>query len=255
MAYTVPKNQQEREALRLQLLAEFADPLTRRMLRSIGVADGWHCLEIGAGGGSVAAMLGELCAPSGTVLATDVELRNLGKQPHNVETRQHDVLKDPLPAKHFHLAHARGVLEHIAERDKCVANMVGALRPGGWLVVEDSDWIQFDDQPMPEEFATLVGTLRSNYAGFDSSWARRVPQVMQSLGLEGVRASGEVSTMHGGTPSCEWLLIALEWAAPGLVAQGLLEEATVQTALAQARDSSFCLLSPIKMSVCGRVPL
>ena len=36
--------------------------------------------------------------------------------------------------------HARLVLEHLPERDRVLAKLAGAVRPGGWLLVEDFDW-------------------------------------------------------------------------------------------------------------------
>ena len=33
--------------------------------------------------------------------------------------------------------------------------MIAATKPGGWVVVGDVDWIEFDAQLVPEPFATL----------------------------------------------------------------------------------------------------
>ena len=40
-------------------LEALCDPVTFRHLESVGIAEGWSCLEIGAGGGSVARWMGE----------------------------------------------------------------------------------------------------------------------------------------------------------------------------------------------------
>jgi hypothetical protein len=42
---------------RLDRVEALLDPGTFALLERIGVAAGWHCLELGAGGGSVAASL------------------------------------------------------------------------------------------------------------------------------------------------------------------------------------------------------
>ena len=39
----------------------------------------------------------------------------------------------------FDLVHARLVLVHVPDRARALATMVAALRPGGWLLVEDAD--------------------------------------------------------------------------------------------------------------------
>ena len=52
-------------------------PSTIEYLAGIGVARGWSCWEVGAGGGSVAEWLVGAVAPTGSVLATDLDLRRL----------------------------------------------------------------------------------------------------------------------------------------------------------------------------------
>ena len=42
--------------------------------------------------------------------------------------------------------------------------MIAAAKPGGWIVVSDVDWIQYDAQPQPEPFATLSRVLRGSAA-------------------------------------------------------------------------------------------
>jgi len=53
--------------------------------------------------------------------------------------------------------------------------MITATKPGGWIVVSDVDWIQYDAQPVPEPFATLSRVLRelsSSQHGYDGTWGR-----------------------------------------------------------------------------------
>jgi hypothetical protein len=44
-------------ATRFSALTEIFDPGTIRHVTEIGVGSGWHCLEVGAGGGSIATWL------------------------------------------------------------------------------------------------------------------------------------------------------------------------------------------------------
>ena len=107
---------------RLAALAEALDPGTVRHLDSIGVGRGWRCLEVGAGGGSIAAWLSERVAGDGAVVATDLDttvLRELWRP--NLEIRVHDVLEDDLPEGEFDLVHVRLLLGWLSEPQRGAA--------------------------------------------------------------------------------------------------------------------------------------
>jgi hypothetical protein len=67
----------QRERERLALLERFHGPLTIAQLKPL-VRPGWNCLEAGAGGGGMTGWLAERVAPSGSVLAVEVELTRFG---------------------------------------------------------------------------------------------------------------------------------------------------------------------------------
>jgi 2-polyprenyl-3-methyl-5-hydroxy-6-metoxy-1,4-benzoquinol methylase len=85
--------QQARE--RLALLEACLDPATVRRLTALGVGEGWTCLDVGAGGGSIAQWLCTQVGASGHVLATDVDPRFLAAlgEP-NLQIRCHNVVTD-----------------------------------------------------------------------------------------------------------------------------------------------------------------
>ncbi len=84
------------DSRRLESLEGWFDPLTHRHLETIGIGVGWRCLEVGAGGGSIARWLAQRVGPSGSVVATDVDVRFLTGLPAMVEVRRHDVVSDAL---------------------------------------------------------------------------------------------------------------------------------------------------------------
>lgn len=57
--------------------------------------------------------------------------------------------------------------------------------------------------------------------------------------------------MVGGTPSAEWYVAALARAAQFFVEAGVFEADLVDAALAQAREPSFSILSPLSMTARG----
>ncbi len=95
----------ERE--RLGLLERLRDPFSQRHLAALGIREGWRCLEVGAGHGSVARWLAEQVGPQGRVVATDINPRFLAEMElPNVEVLQHDIRADPLEPSTYDLAHS-----------------------------------------------------------------------------------------------------------------------------------------------------
>ena len=249
-------DQVAQERARLHVLASVFDGRTREVLTRLGIGQGWRCLDVGTGAGTVAAWMVEQVGEEGRVLATDVDTRFAVDPGPNLEVRQHDVVNEPLDGD-FDLIHARGLLQHLAQRDEVVAKLVAALAPGGWLVVQDTDWIQFDAQEIPEPFATLSAVLRGmseQQHGWDGTWGRRLIPVLHSQGLVDVRVEGRVFTMVGGEESAEWYVAALARAAPLFVEAGVLDADLAGKAIVQAREPSFAILSPLSMTAWGRRP-
>src|SRR3712207_8426843 len=83
---------------RLSALEAAFDPGTIARLEARGVGEGWRCLEVGAGGGSIADWLCRRVGSTGHVLATDLDVRFVEQLGHaNLEVRRHDIRFDPLP--------------------------------------------------------------------------------------------------------------------------------------------------------------
>ena len=255
--YRTPDQTADIERRRLEHLSALFDTPTIARLRRLGAAPGWHCLDVGAGSGSVARALAALVAPEGEVLATDLDDRFLGEAEPHLEFRVHDITRDELPAERFDLAHARGVLEHVRDREAGIAKMVAAVRPGGLVVVEDPDWLVFDAQAVPKAFGELHRTLRDAYvvsAGYDPNLGTRLPELLTDAGLVNVEAEGKVFMMYGGTPSMEWYVLGLERSLGTVIELGLVSADLATAALAEVRDPKCRLLSPLQMTAWGRKP-
>ncbi len=247
-----------REQDRLRMLSRVADGRTRRALTEVGIAPGWHCCDIGSGAGVVAAWMAEQVGPTGRVLSLDVDTRFQPPSAGVIEVCPRDVTCEPIGAEEFDLVHARAVLQHLAAREAVLDAMIAAAKPGGWIVVSDVDWIQYDAQHVPEPFATLSRVLRelsSSQHGYDGSWGRMLVDAFTSRGLTDVNARGEVWTMHGGTDSAEWYVAALDRAIGVVPSEAFPPGFDPRAAIAQARDPSFAILSPISVTATARKPI
>lgn len=254
--YGVADDEVDIERVRLSMLARTLDPGTFRLLERVGVEPGMHVLEMGAGTGSVSAWLAERVGPQGRVMSTDIDLRFHADMPPNVIVRQHDAARDRLPAQHFHLVHARAVIQHIPERVEVLAKLADALRPAGAMVIEDGAMAEFAEQTLPEPLGSvhrMVATAAMSQWR-DPNAGVRVLGWMRDLGLQDLDARGSVRIMRPREASGEWWFLALERAVPRLVEAGAVPESDAATALEQMRAPGFAMLGPTSIATIGRKP-
>jgi SAM-dependent methyltransferase len=187
-------NQQAEAGTRFDALASLFNPGTFRHLDALGIAEGWQCWEVGAGGSSVPSWLAARVGPAGHVLATDIDESWMTNADY--EVRRHDVGAEPPPGDGFDLVHARLVLVHVPQRATALAAMVSALRPGGWLLLEEADPMMQplvcpDESGPPQRLANkLKHAFRTLMAerGVDLSYGRTLPRVLREAGLADVQA-------------------------------------------------------------------
>lgn len=192
---------------RLASLEAACDPVTQEHLDQVGVGAGWHCLEVGAGGGSVVRMLCDRVGPDGRVLAVDLETALLADlELPNLEVRRFDVVIDELPEAAFDLVHTRAVLMHIPQREDVIPRLVRALRPGGYLLLEEMDMT-----PLWEAQDLLTRTMDAMYrplldAGSPIAlfWAGTLPELLAPAGLVDVGSHRARMTFTGGSPLAEF---------------------------------------------------
>src|SRR4051812_42058494 len=67
-------NAREEAGVRFAALSAIFDPPTLRRLDDLGIAPGWRCWEVGAGGPSVPRRLAGRVGGTGRVLATDIDV-------------------------------------------------------------------------------------------------------------------------------------------------------------------------------------
>lgn len=65
MSEYVLGHHQEGERERLALMSRLLDPMHRRHIEQLGIADGARTLEVGCGNGSISAWLAERISPGG----------------------------------------------------------------------------------------------------------------------------------------------------------------------------------------------
>src|SRR5579884_2803998 len=139
MAKYIFDNSWQKERERLAAQEQAFDPGTIRVLtENCGIGRGWHCLEVGAGGGSIAQWMCQQVGSEGSVVATDIDTRFLDAlEEPNLTVLTHDITKDELPAGEFDLIHMRLLLDMMPDKKAIVRKLMAALRPSGYLVLEE----------------------------------------------------------------------------------------------------------------------
>jgi len=245
--YFASSEADETERSRLEILEKASDPRTIRRLEMLGVAEGWKCLEIGAGGGSIARWLAERVGPTGTVVATDINTRFLRElNLPNLEIRQHDIVNDHLEVEAYHLVHARTVLQHVAEPEKALNQMARAVRPGGWLFIEDPDFApQLTADLTDPSAAPLVALLRTladimrKKGVADAYFGRRERSLMEQLRFINVDYEGWSHVNRGGGPHALLALMTFQSVAKPLIAAGVITQEQMDSVERLCRDPSF----------------
>jgi SAM-dependent methyltransferase len=248
--------------LRHDHLSGTFDEITFTRLAELGDLTGWRCLEIGAGGGSVARWLVDRVGPTGTVLATDVNTSRLPTEA-GYQVRRHNVATEPVPVGPWDLIHTRMVLLHVPERRAVLARLAAALAPGGAVVVEDCMTTLYRGavlaSPDPEG-----GRLYERYQstmverilpakGNDPDWGGKVHGAMLEEGLSDVDTQVRGRSWPGGSPGTAQILVNTAELRQEFVAAGMTT-GELDRLRALATDPRFVLRGLLMHSTVGRRP-
>jgi hypothetical protein len=140
-----------------------------------------------------------------------------------------------------------------------MVRLVQALRPGGWLVIEDfSAAFERGTQPFgPDEarfrkvHRALHGFLASSNDDL-SDFAASLPQQLASLGLTDVGGEGRVVFGRGGSASAQVIVAGLRQAGDRMIAAGLVDRPALDEAIAYLDTPSSVVSMPTMVSAWGR---
>ena len=248
----------ELEQQRLRKLEEWLDPGTTHYLEQIGVAAGWRVLEVAAGAGSIARVLSDRVGASGSVLATDLDLKFLDDLAlPNVEVRKHDILSDELPADTFDLVHTRLLLMHLPNREEALKRMIAATKPGGFVFVEDMEmmtWIDVTQSPAMDRVRSGMFKL-FEMAGANPYLGRTLPFMLDGAGLEDVWAEGRVAFGNRwDNPGLQQFKLMLMEMHDFLIGTGLVTTEDLDESIRLIDDPAWQGMPPAVVAAYGRKP-
>jgi SAM-dependent methyltransferase len=247
------------ERRRLAGLEGALDPGTREHLIRVGAGPGTRCLEIGAGGGSVAFWLADRVAPGGTVVATDLEtdfLESEAARYPTLEVLRHDITTEELPTG-FDVIHARWLVEWLPDKRRALRRMASALRPGGVLLIEDPDFVtiyEAGDSAIRNVYLEAMRHLESTCA-VETEYGRRALADLGAVGLTDVQAEGRCPIVRGGSPlAADFLALTIEKLREPVLARGTVTPGEFERALAALRDPTITVVAPMTVAAWGRRP-
>ena len=197
-------------------------------------------------------------------MATDLNPRFLqgSDLPDNVEVREHDVLERGFEPQAYDLVHARALLVHMPDPERTVARLAAAVRPGGWLLLEEADFSMFRASdahyPGAEQFDMSVRRLLDAIrdAGiWDGALGHRIPLLVERLGCGETDHDCVPFMARGGDDrGGRFWSLTFRLSGPELVAKGAVEQTDLDHVLACLEDPEFRFIAGVLFGAWGRRP-
>lgn len=232
------------------------DPASRRILAATGLTDGMRCLEVdsGQGAGELAAWLAERVGV-GNVLT----LASVASSAPSAAAAAPPGLATLAPAS-FDLIHGRAALLHVPQFTEALAALLRALRPGGWLVLEEPDFSAaraFTGSFDQRHGFTSVNRAREALfrAGrMDFGFGTRLPGLFQARGLEALELENDAPLVRGGTPHAALIAAEVVNRADDYRATGLVSTQELDHYLSFAADPACWAIPHATIRAAGRKP-
>jgi arsenite methyltransferase len=189
-------------AARLERAYATTDMITQReeLRRSLRASAGESILDLGSGPGFLACELAQEVGATGRIVAVDIssDMNSLASKRvaaaelgHRVDILEGDATALAFADAVFDAAVSTQVIEYLAEPDAALHQLMRVLRPGGRLVILDTDWDSLVwattdrlragrieaawDEHLPDPYLPRSLAPRLRAAGFDVTEIRIVP--------------------------------------------------------------------------------
>jgi Methyltransferase domain len=155
----------------------------------------------------------------------------------------------------YDLAHCRFVLMHLAQPAVAVKRMIGALKVGGWIMIEEPDFSSYAaanlNHPLSAGFTRKVQEVFGSAAQsklFDPYWGRRTRTLLESSGLVQVGNEGTACLWQGGEAEAREHHLSLL----ALIKAGVCSEQDARDIERALTDPGFTFVGHTVFSAWGR---
>jgi ubiquinone/menaquinone biosynthesis C-methylase UbiE len=242
------------ERRRLLMQCELLKPAARSMLDQIGVARDWWTIDVGCGPLGILDLLAESTGSGAEVigLERDPNMLEFGHELmsqrglDSVRLIQGDAHDTGMPTSSFDLAHARLLLVNVPEPMGVINEMKRIVRPGGWVALEEVDWLSWVCDPIHPAWARLLEINAEIWGkrGMDVYVGRKLPRMLMRAGLTDVRSNIHVP-VYRNDHEYQFLLLTFskinrdEMIAKGYVTAAEFTEMTVSLEAHLSKPDTF----------------
>jgi SAM-dependent methyltransferase len=219
---------------------------------------GMRVLDVGCGPGSITAGLADVVAPA-PVIGIDIQPALIARAQAAAHGRANlrfevaDLHRLPFVDASFDAVFANGVLMHLSEPMRALAEMQRVLRPGGIVGVRDPDFATALHAPLTEvleRWLTLRARVR-RFNGGDPCCGRHYRRWLLEAGFVHARASASIDfagTHEQTRRQAVFLKAQLRGVARTAIEQGWIDAPAVRTAMTEIdawsqRPDAFCAMT------------
>jgi SAM-dependent methyltransferase len=185
----------------LERMNRFQEAEARRIIADLALPSASRGLDVGCGVGLYALWLGETVGPGGSVLGIEPEMDKVDAaralvgnrlEPGRVEFERGDGTAIPLPDRSVDWVWCGDVLHHILDTEKALREFRRVVRPGGRIVVKESQLLSamfLPGHPELERRIQLAEIRRTLDEGGGRSFQERrqtTPASLRAIGLTAV---------------------------------------------------------------------
>jgi len=244
----------------LETAAQFLRDEKQLTYTAMHLQPGQRVLDVGCGPGVDTIALAELVGESGSVdgvdtdptLVAEAERRASAAGVHDrVQHHVADALALPFDGQTFDAVRSERLFQHLSDPRAALAEMLRVTRPGGWIVVLETDYssstIDSDQIDLERRLALAAAqSVRSGYV------ARQLYRLFTDQGLSGISVTVRpvTSTRYAVVRGASLDLIEPGALASGIVTEEQLHAWHAELERADARNAFFACINMMLVSGC-----
>lgn len=215
--------------------ARLLAPLQQRLNELLHLEHGDCALVVGCGLGEAALTLAHWVGFGGEVWGVDADPANVAEAERRAAEagvsawtryRAGDPTRLPLEAGYFDACRSERLLEHLAQPELALREMVRVTRPGGWVTAAEADYGTFSLNAPDTDRERRLAALQAERLRLNGYAGRQLPRLFRRQGLSDLRLEIFPLTITDYATACA--LAGLDRLEAHAAAEGLFSEAELR---------------------------